>query len=363
MAIDMKTSTLLVVLLAGLTSCSTEQETRPVVQDIRELVFASGQVEWKDSWTLVAQTDGILQNLSLETGDEVQAGQLLGTVHNPANAENLKSAGQQVRLTEKGAAPLEQQIRQNIVFAEQKYQQDKLQRERYQRLYEKQSVSRQEFENMKLAEENALSQLNVLKEQLASVKLQNEQTLITARNQQENSRILNAYNALRASEKGKVIGKQKFEGDFVRRGDVIATIADPARVEIVLNVDESTIGKVKTGQTVFVRLNTEKDKVYTARVTEIVAAFDPATQSFICKARFDDPAVNPLYGTQLEGNIQVGEKKQALLVPRSSMGYGNTVRIKGKEEPVVLQTGIVSTDYVEVLGGITSDDILLPVKR
>lgn len=358
----MKSKILFPLLITTLLACSKEQETRPVVQDIKELVFASGQVEWKDAWNLVAQTDGILENLNLETGDEVQAGQLLGTVKNPANTENLKTAGRQVKLAEEGSGPLEQQIRQNIAFAEQKYRQDKLQRERYERLFEKQSVSRQEFENMKLAEENSVSQLKVLQEQLASVKFQNEQAVTAALNQQANSRILNAYNELRAPEKGKVIGKQKFRGDFVRRGDVIATIADEARAEIILNVDESSIARVKTGQTVFIRLNTEKEKVYTGTVTEIVAAFDPATQSFVCKARLDDPEVKPLYGTQLEGNILTGGKKQALLVPRNLVGYGNTVRVKGKEEKVVLKTGIVSTEYVEVLEGITQEDILLPLK-
>lgn len=358
----MKFKMILPLLTLALLACTKEPETRPVVQDIKELVFASGQVEWRDAYNLVAQTEGVLENLKLETGDEVQAGQLLGTVQNPANTENLRTAGRQVRLAEESSAPLEQQIRQNIAFAEQKYQQDKLQRERYERLYQKQSVSRQEFESMKLAEENSLSQLKALKEQLASVKVQNEQAVTTARNQQANSRILNAYNELRAAEKGKVIRKQKFQGDFVRRGDVIATIANAARTEITLNVDESSIAKVKTGQTVFIRLNTEKEKVYPATVTEILAAFDEASQSFICKARFDDPQLMPLYGTQLEGNILTGEKKQALLVPRSLIGYGNTVRVKGKEEKVVLKTGIVSTDYVEILEGLTKDDILLPLK-
>ncbi|MCD8539896.1 MAG: HlyD family efflux transporter periplasmic adaptor subunit [Leadbetterella sp.] len=263
-------------LILGLTACSGEPETRPVVQDIKELVFASGQVEWRDAYSLVAQTDGILGDLVLEVGDEVQAGQLLGSIQNPANTENLKTAGRQVELAKENAGPLEQQIRQNIGFAEQKYRQDKLQRERYERLYVKQSVSRQEFENMKLAEENALAQLNALKEQLDAVKVQNEQALTTARNQQANSRILNAYNELRGAEKGKVIRKQKFRGDFVRRGDVIATIADEARTEVVLNVDESSIAKVKTGQAVFIRLNTEKEKTYSATVTEILAAFDEA---------------------------------------------------------------------------------------
>ena len=68
------------------------------------------------------------------------------------------------------------------------------------------------------------------------------------------------------------------------------------------------------------------------------------------------------HGTQLEANILIGEKKNALLVPRNYVGFGNKVNIKGKDENVIIKTGIVSTEYVEVLDGVTKDDILLPLK-
>lgn len=346
-----------------LTACSKEPETKPLVQDIKELVFASGQIEWKDSYNLVAQTDGILETLKLEVGDNLQAGQGLGQIQNPSNTENVLTAEQQLALAKQNSQPVEQQIRQNIAVAEQKYQQDKRQADRYRRLYDKQSVSKLEYESMQLAEDNSLSQLNGLKDQLQSVQVQNRQAVTSAQNQKANTRILQAYNQLKASEKGKVIKKLKNQGDFVRRGDVIATIANQQNTEVVLNVDESSIAKVKVGQPVFVQLNTQKGTILNAKITEILTAFDETTQSFICKAKFEDSLLEPLYGTQLEANILTGEKKNALLVPRSLVGYGNVVRVKGKEESVMLQTGIVSTDFVEVLAGITKDDILLPLKR
>lgn len=349
----------LILLLSG---CKGEPETHPVVQDIKELVFASGQIEWKDGYNLVAQTEGILTDLRLEVGDEVATGQRVGNIQNAANNENLQTAEQQLAIARQNTLPLQQQIVQNIGFAEQKYKQDKIQADRYERLYSKQSVSKQEFESMKLAAENSLSQLNALKDQLESAKLQNRQSVVTAQNQKANSQILKSYNEVQIAERGKVIKKLKTRGDFVKRGDVIATIANKQDTEIILNVDESSIARVQVGQVVFVRLNTEKEKTQNAKISEILSAFDETSQSFICKARFEDNSFLPLYGTQLEANILVGEKKNALLLPRNLVGFGNTVRVKGKEEKVILKTGIVSTNYVEVLGGITKDDILLPLK-
>ena len=74
------------------------------------------------------------------------------------------------------------------------------------------------------------------------------------------------------------------------------------------------------------------------------------------------PASSNIFGTPLEGNILVGEKKNALLIPREYMGYGNKVMLKGQDTALIIKTGIVSTDYVEVLEGITANDILAPVK-
>lgn len=36
--------------------------------------------------------------------------------------------------------------------------------------------------------------------------------------------------------------------------------------------------------------------------------------------------------------------------------------VKGKDEAIIVKTGIVSTEYVEILDGITKEDVLLPLK-
>ena len=98
------------------------------------------------------------------------------------------------------------------------------------------------------------------------------------------------------------------------------------------------------------------------KISEIISAFDEKTQSFICKVIFDKTIDNSLYGTQLEANILVGEKKNALLIPRNYVGFGNKVNVKGKDEYVIIKTGIVSTEFVEVLSGINENDVILPLK-
>ncbi len=354
-----------IMLIALLFSCGGEKGVKPVVQDIKELVFASGTLEWENSYKLTAQTDGVLTNVDFEIGDAVAKGKLLAKIENNNNLINTQTAKEQLNISLENLSsksPALQQVQQNIAFGEAKYKQDQLQAERYQRLYNTQSVSKSEYENYKLAAESSLSNLNVLKKNYAQLQQQAKQSYITTKGQLRNNEVAQAYNSIIVPQNGTVIEKLKTNGDFVKKGDVIATVADAKLIQAVLNVDETSIGKIKIGQPAYVKLNTEDSKIYTAKITEILAAFDQKSQSFICKAVFAEPLNKAFFGTQLEANIFVQEKKKALLIPRNLMDFGNRVNVKGKEQPVIVKTGIVSSEYVEIISGITANDVILPLK-
>jgi multidrug resistance efflux pump len=348
-----------------LLSCGSKKGIQPELKDVKELIFASGVINWDDAYNLTAQTDGILTSVNFDLGDTVSQGTVMATIDNKSNLINTQSAKQLLGISAQNIsadAPALKQLEQNILSAENKYNQDKTQADRLASLIKINAVSQVEYENGKLAAENSLAQLNALKNQYQSLLLQAQQQYINSNNQLKNSEVILGYNQLIAPQGGTVIKQLKANGDYVRKGDIIAIISNPNNVEAVLNVDENSIGKIKPGQNVFIKLNTAKEKNVTGKISEIIPAFDEKTQSFICKVKFTDPLEFNLYGTQLEANILVGEKKNALLIPRSYMGYGNKVNVKGKDKPVIIKPGIISTEYVEILEGITQDDIILPLK-
>jgi len=358
-----KFATLTLVLL--FLSCGKNEEVKPLRQDIQELVFASGQLEWDDSYNVIAQTDGVLGKVVFEVGQPVTKGMIIASIDNKVNEVNAESAQEQLVISNQNVtanAPALLQLEQNIQFAQSKYLQDKKQAERYERLQQNNIGSKVEYENAQLAAKNSLANLKALQKQYDVLKQQAQQQLIASRAQLKSNKVLQGYNSVVVAESGTVVKKFKNQGDYVKKGDIIATIGNQQKVEAVLNVDENSIGKIKLGLSVYVKLNTEKSKVYNGKVTEILSAFDVQSQSFICKVTFNEPLAQSLFGTQLEANILVAEKKNALLIPRNYMGFGNKVNVKGKEENVILKTGIISTDYVEVLDGLSETDVLLPLK-
>jgi len=104
------------------------EEIKPINQDIKELVFASGQLEWDDSYNLIAQTDGVLKNVHFEVGNTVAKGNIIATIDNPINQVNEQTSQEQVAISNENVssnAPELLQLKQNIEFAENKYLQDK----------------------------------------------------------------------------------------------------------------------------------------------------------------------------------------------------------------------------------------------
>ena len=367
MLYKLKISFLLVAITVLACKNKETKEIKPIVQDIQEWVFAPGQIEWDDIYNLTAQTDGILLDANYDVGTVIKKGSIFARIDNQTNIINTGTSKEQLVIADENLSdksPAIQQLKQNISFAESKYQQDQVQAERYERLFKNESIAKVEYENVKLTAENSLSNLNALRKQLDVILQQSRQQKITTKGQLKNNQVVQGYNKITVINDGTIISKFKSTGDYVRKGDIIATVANPNKIEIVLTIDESSIHRIKLGQETKIQLNTEKTKTYTGKVSEILTAFDNASQSFVCKILLIEslPALSNIYGTPLEGNILVGEKKNALLIPREYMGYGNIVMLKGQDTAITIKTGIISTDYVEVLGGLTAEDILAPIK-
>jgi RND family efflux transporter MFP subunit len=338
---------------------------RPAHKDLTEMVFASGVLEADDKNNLTAQTDGYLVKLDFKEGDPVVAGQLLAVIDNSQNVINAQSAGALHNIARENTlptAPALQQISANISAAREKLRLDQLQADRYQRLMQSNSVSKLEYENVQLTLTTSKANLKALEDQYNSQLVIAKQQEVSQRSMSEVNKVIREQNQIKAVISGQIYEKKKQLGDYVRKGDVIAVIANPQLIYARLNVDETNMSSVKTGQVAMIQLNTNRNKVYKGTVHEILPSFESATQSFIVKAFFTDSLDFRIAGTQLEANIIKGEKKNVLVIPRTYLSYGNKVNLKGKG-PTVIQTGIVSNNWVEVTGGLTENDELVADKK
>jgi multidrug efflux pump subunit AcrA (membrane-fusion protein) len=353
--------------LLMLASCgSKSNEGKPEYKEITETVFASGILEPNNKYNLTAQSEGYIVSLKMKEGDLVKAGDVLAVVDNQQNVFNEKAAAQLLGISQVNVsdnAPVLKQTEAGIALAKEKLKQDETQLARYKKLLESNSVSKLEYENAALAYENSKTNLFNLEQSFKLQKQQADQQLISQEAQKNINSVLSGNNEVKAVVAGKVYKKMKEVGDYVRKGDVIAMIGDPNNVYARVNVDESNIAKIKAGQKAVIQLNTNKGVSYDGELYEVLPAFDDASQSFICKIKFNKEPELKIAGTQLQANIVIGTKAKAFVIPRAFLDYGNKVKVKGKDEPVVVKTGFVSSDWVEITEGLSENDVLQPIVK
>jgi HlyD family secretion protein len=347
-------------------SCGKKtEETKPIRKAITETVFASGVLEANGTYNLTAETDGYLIQLNFVEGDLVREGDVLAVIDNKQNLFNTESAVSLYQIAKQNtyqSAPSLKQASNSSAIAKQKMLQDSMQVARYQKLLDKNSIAKIDFENAVLQYQTSKTNYYNSLENYNQVKQQAEQQLIINEAQKDVNNVMSANNQLRAVVNGKVFQKFKQRGDFVKKGDVIASIGDANFIYAKVNVDESNISKIKVGQTAVIQLNINKNKTYQGKVAEIYPAFDESSQSFTCKIVFDDSLDFKIVNTQLQVNITVRVNPNALLIPRSYLDYGNLVTVKGKKEKVKVETNIVSNEWVEIKSGIQETDILITDK-
>ena len=357
----------IVLLLFMIASCSNKNnEVKPEFRDITETVFASGTLEPEGKYNLTSQSDGYLLSLNFKEGDMVKTGDVLAVVDNQPNTFNEQSSTQLLSISQKNTteeAPILKHTELNIKLAQEKVKQDEPQAARYKLLSESNSVSKLEYENILLALETSKTNLSNLEQTYALQKQQADQQLIAQTAQKNVNSFLNQNNQIKAIVGGKIFKKMKEQGDYVRKGDIIAMIGDPENIYARLNIDESNISKIKEGQNAIIQLNTNKEKSLNGKVSEILPAFEDATQSFVCKVKFTDLLPFKISGTQLQANIVIGTKSHVLVIPRVFLDYNNKVTVKGNNDQVSVKTGFVSSEWVEIIDGLKPEDVLVSLSK
>lgn len=365
----MKTNRYFIIVFAAfalLNSCGKKYtETKPEYRNITETVFASGVLVPENQYNLTAQSDGYLISLNFEEGDIVETDYLLAEIDNKTYDINLQGANQLLDIAISNlssSAPALKQIEANLLSAEQKMKQDEIQVGRYKKLFDYNSVSKLEYENTLIAFETSKANYKSLQENYKLQKQQAEQQHINQETQSGINKVLQGNNELRAVIGGKVYNKFKELGDYVRRGEIIAVIGNPANLYAKLSIDESSISNVRVNQQVVIQLNTDKTKNYKGVITEVYPSFDVQTQSFSCKAVFTDSLDFLMSGTQVQANIILENKDNVLVIPRKYLDFGNRVLVKS-EGAVEVETGFISNEWVEILSGINENSVIQAEKK
>jgi len=171
-----------------------------------------------------------------------------------------------------------------------------------------------------------------------------------------------ARSRLTAPFAGVVADRVRRAGEEVGRGDVIARIVDPDELEIRLFVPLRHVRSVQPGAEVDVVAD---QREFTARVSRIVPAGDPRSQSFevLVKA----PAVDGLLtaGNTVQVRLPLGEPQRRLSVPRDALIiradglYVVRMSAERRAQRVPVKAGVADGDWIAVDGTLRAGDTVV----
>ncbi len=348
---------LAIFLMAG--CVSKKEKIQPTVEDISESVYASGVIKSKNQYQVFSSVNGIIQKILVSEGDLVESGDPLMKVDNDAaqlSTENARLAAEYAKLNA-NAEKLDE-LKAAINLAKSKKQNDSLLLVRQRNLWANQIGTRVELEQRELSYKNSST---AYKSALLRYQDTKKQLDFASRQAQKNlqiSQTLTSDYTVKSQAKGKVYSILKEQGEMVNTQTPIAVIGDADEFILELQVDEYDIARVKPGHKVLLTLDSYKGQVFEARIEKINPAMNARTRSFTVDASFisSPPALYP--NLTVEANIIIQSKDNALTIPRPYLVDGTYV-LNEDNEKVKVKVGLKDFQKVEILDGLTKDDILV----
>lgn len=346
--------------LLFLYSCSGKQQdlVSPVVQNITQSVYASGIVKSRNQYEVFSTVNGIIAQQLVTEGDKVHKGDAIVALVNETptlNTENARLSATYSSLPFNMDKLNEAKV--TIDLSLRKMRNDSALFQRRQNLWKEGIGTRNELEQSELAWKSstaayqaALLQYNNLMKQVEFAAQQ------STKNWQIASSVKNDY-TVRARQDGKVYKMLKEPGELVTLQTPIAVLGDENEFVLELQVDEFDIAQIKTGQKVFVSMDSYQGQVFEATVTKIQPIMDERSRSFEVEAVFTSPPPHLYPNLTVETNILISTKENALTIPRSYLMGENTVLLKNGEKRKVV-TGLKDYQQVEIISGLHKDDLI-----
>ena len=315
----------------------------PMIQSIEKKTVVTGTVIPEDEVEIKPQISGIIEKLFVDEGDLVINGDLLAKVKVVPNEQTLNSAKGRLSNTLILLRNAEVEFKRN------------------QSLFEKEIISKQQFDNAKLSYDQAEQNVKNARSDLQIIKLGSA----------GGSTIANTN--IRATVAGTILeipvkeGDQVIESNNFNAGTTIATVADLNKMIFEGKVDEAEVSKLTVGMPLTVNLGAIQDKDFDARLKFIAPKGNEDQGTVQFKIEGDVYLDNSIFiraGYSANASL-VLEKKDSIMVISEALlqfdkisndPYVEVKNDKGTFERKNIELGISDGINVEIIYGLSMED-------
>ncbi len=328
---------------------------RSMTNDPVTLLNASGYVTPRRRATVAAKITGRLEQVLVEEGMRVEAGQELASLDDSDARVRLSSAEAERRATLATLADLEV----NLANAQRDLQRAEELRKAGITAVQALDAARTAVDSLRARIAAAREQVNAAEARAQVIRQDLDNTVIRAP--------FAGMVVSKDAQRGEMVSPISAGGGFTRTG--IATIVDMSSLEIEVDVNESYIARVKPGQPVTAVLDAYPDWQIPGRVRTVIPTADRQKATVKVRVSFDrlDPKILPDMGVKVSFLGDKPPKRtnpNAVLVPRDAVRDE-----KGSQIVFLFRDGLVERRQVrlgeargsdrEILAGVAAGDQVL----
>ncbi|MDP5230595.1 MAG: efflux RND transporter periplasmic adaptor subunit [Cellulophaga sp.] len=324
-------------------SAITYETKQPFISNIEKKTVATGKVVPEDEILIKPQITGIIEEVYLEEGAKVKAGDLIAKIKVIPNEQSLNQASGRVRNA--------QYALNNI----------KIEYDRNKAIFDKGVISSQDFNTIQL-------QFNQAQQELKNAQIDYQ---IINKGTAAGASVANTI--IRATVSGTILEIPVKEGDQVIQsnnfndGTTIATIADLTKMIFEGKVDEGEVGKLKIGTPLEISLGAVEGKKFNAKLRFIApkGVEESGAVQFKIEGEVNvDDDVLIRAGYSANASLVLDTKENVLVIPEALLQF-DKVTDKPYVEVAVgdqkferkdVEIGISDGVNVEIISGLTEAD-------
>lgn len=276
---------------------------------------ANGTLEGQTSATISAKISGRVEQVLVQEGQAVKAGDPLVRLETVELNNSARQAGDSVR---KAQASYELALNDF---------------NRYKRLADIGAVSEQQLDNAKAKLKSA------------------EADLSSATANQSSAEQQYSYGVISSPVDGVVANKNVTVGQVVSPGAALMVVQDINQIYAVINIEQKDLGRVKIGQTANITVDAYPDKVFSGVVEVMNPEAGSASRMFRTKIKIDNAGGKLKPGMFANVQLVTGDSVQALTVPQAAV-----VQKQGLYYVFILENGKAIQRQIEI-GEVTGNTI------
>lgn len=345
-----------------------------VRKDVVETLVINGRVLAPSRAGLGAQLTGKVKSVAVEEGARVTAGQLLVALEDSEERAAAEKAAADLSQAEARLIELRtvrvRTARETLEQARLGLDEAERRAARFRALSEGQLISSTDLEDAARAVQLARSRVESAALALSSVsdggaEARTLEAAVSAARSAEVAAVVRlAKMRVEAPAAGTIVLRSVEPGDIVQPGRVLLTMVLDREIQVLAQPDERNLGSLRVGQSARASADAFPDRSFPVEVFYVAPAVDLARGTVDVKLRVPGPPDYLRPDMTLSVEIEVGQKKSALVLPAASVRDASRepwvlVLRDGRARKQPVKLGLRGGGHVEILEGVSEGEAVI----